>query len=102
MSATYNKSSLYYGTQTWGPFLDVWRYNTLTIPENVDDALYQIDPAYHLRPDLLAYDMYKNSDLWWVFSVRNPDTLLDPLMDFTKGTIIYVPSLATINKAIGY
>jgi hypothetical protein len=100
MSATYSKASPYYGTMTWGPFLDVWAGKT--IPADVTDAVYQIDAAYNLRPDLLAYDMYKNSALWWVFAVRNPDILLDPLLSFAAGTIIYVPTLATVNKSIGY
>jgi hypothetical protein len=99
MTATYSKSSPYYGTQTWGPFLDVWAGKT--IQPDTTDALYQIDSAYNLRPDLLAYDMYKNSDLWWVFSVRNPDILLDPLLSFVTGTIIYVPTPAIVYKAIG-
>ena len=102
MSATYSKSSLYQGTPSWGPFLDIWKYNTLKIPADVTDAVYQIDPAYNLRPDLLAYDMYKNSDLWWVFAIRNPDVLLDPLLNFSAGTIIYIPAIATIQRAIGY
>jgi len=100
MATTYSKASPYYGTGTWGPFLDVWAGKT--IPADVTDALYQIDAAYNLRPDLLAYDMYKNSDLWWVFAVRNTDILIDPLLSFTTGTIIYVPSIAIVNQAIGY
>lgn len=100
MSATYSKSSPYYGTSNWGPFLDIWAGKK--IPADVTDAVYQIDTAYNLRPDLLAYDMYKNSALWWVFAVRNPDILLDPLLSFTAGTIIYVPTMAVVNKAIGY
>jgi hypothetical protein len=100
MLATYSKASPYYGTSTWGTFLDVW--SGKTIPANVDDAVYQIDSAYNFRPDLLAYDMYKNSALWWVFAVRNPDILLDPLLSFSAGTIIYVPTMATVNIALGY
>lgn len=100
MSTTYSKSSPYYGTNTWGPFLDVWPGKT--IQSDVTDAVYQIDPVYNWRPDLLSYDMYKNSDLWWVFAVRNPDILLDPLLDFVAGKIIYVPTLATINHALGH
>jgi hypothetical protein len=102
MSATYSKSSPYYSTGNWGQFLDVWGYNNLKISEDVTDALYQIDAAYNLRPDLLAYDMYQDSDLWWIFAVRNPDVLIDPLLNFTEGTIIYVPTLAVIRQAIGY
>ena len=102
MPATYNKSSPYYGTGSWGPFLDVWGYNNLTIPADVTDAVYQIDTAYNLRPDLLAHEMYQSSDLWWIFAVRNPDILIDPLLNFTAGTIIYVPTLAVIKQVLGY
>ena len=97
--ATYSTTSPYYGTPNWGPFLDVW--NTKTIPASVTDALYQIDAVYNLRPDLLAYDLYKDANLWWVFAVRNPDTLRDPLMDFRTGIIIYVPTRDTLQLSIG-
>jgi hypothetical protein len=94
--STYSKASPYYGTQLWGQFLDVWPGKT--IEPDVSDAVYQIDSQYNLRPDLLAHDIYKDSNLWWVFAVRNPDILLDPLMNFTTGTIIYVPTIAVVNK----
>jgi len=99
MSAKYSKSSPYYNTPTWGPFLDVW--NGTTIPAANDDAVYQIDPAYNMRPDLLAHDIYQDTGLWWIFAVRNPNVILDPLMSFTTGTVIYVPSYATVRSALG-
>lgn len=99
MAATYSTYSPYYGTANWGEFLDVWAGKT--IPADVSDALYQIDPPYNLRPDLLAYDMYQDSSLWWVFAVRNPDILVDPLLNFVAPTTIYVPRLDVVRKAIG-
>ena len=98
MAAIYSKTSPYNGTKTWGPFLDVWAGKT--IPAATDDAIYQIDSPYNLRPDLLAHDLYKDSGLWWVFAVRNPDILPDPLMNFRTGVIIYVPSVATVKTAL--
>ena len=100
MQVTYSKSSPYSGTQTWGQFLDVWAGKT--IPADVTDAVYQIDSPYNHRPDLLAYDLYKNSNLWWVFAVRNPDILVDPLMSFRTGVVIYVPTATTIQRVIGF
>ena len=97
--STYSKTSFYNGTGTWGPFLDIWEGKT--IPADVTDALYQIDSAYNQRPDLLAYDMYQDSNLWWVFAIRNPDVLVDPLMSFRTGTIIYVPTKAVVTAALG-
>lgn len=97
--STYSNTSFYNGTGTWGPFLDIWAGKT--IPADITDAVYQIDSAYNLRPDILAHDMYQDSNLWWVFAVRNPDVLKDPLLSFTTGTIIHVPTKATVTSALG-
>jgi len=99
MSATYSKTSPYIGTPLWGDFLDVWTGKS--IMTDVTDAVYQIDSAYNLRPDLLAHDLYQDSGLWWVFIVRNPDILKDPLLSFRTGVTIYVPTKNTINRSIG-
>ena len=99
MASMYSSTSPYHGTPNWGQFLDVWQ--TKTIPADVTDARYQIDPPYNLRPDLLAYDMYQDANLWWVFAVRNPDILLDPIFNFVAPTIIYVPTKAVVQQALG-
>lgn len=99
MAAAYSKSSPYYGTGTWGPFLDTWRGKT--IAPSVTDARYQIDSIYNLRPDLLAFDLYQDAGLWWVFAIRNPDVLVDPLLSFTTGKIIYVPAKDTLQTSLG-
>jgi len=99
MSKAYATTSPYYKTPQTKFYLDVW--NGVTIGPQITDALYQIDSPYNLRPDLLAYDMYKDTGLWWVFAVRNPDVLLDPLLNFTTGKVIYVPTLTTVQQALG-
>jgi hypothetical protein len=99
MSVAYTKTSPYYGTGTWGKFLDIW--NSKTIDADPSDAIYQIDSLYNLRPDLLAYDLYQDSNLWWVFVLRNPDVLKDPLLDFLTGTIIYVPQKSSVTRQLG-
>jgi hypothetical protein len=98
MATTYSTTSPYYGTRTWGKFLDVWPGKTLSA--DTTDALYQIDNIYNLRPDLLAYDLYQDSSLWWVFAIRNPDVLADPLFGFVTGKIIYIPTKATIQAQL--
>lgn len=97
--ATYSKTSFYYKTPMWGEFLDIW--SGITIPSDITDAVYQIDPVYNLRPDMLAHDMYQDTSLWWVFAVRNPDVLVDPLFSFIAPAIIYIPKKQVIIKAIG-
>jgi len=98
-TAVYKKSSPYSGTPMWGNFLDIWAGKQ--IYTDVTDALYQIDSIYNNRPDLLSFDLYGDTGYWWVFAVRNPNELTDPLMSFTTGKVIYIPTLATIKRSLG-
>ena len=98
-AVTYSKTSPYSGTGLYGSFLDLMAPRKIS--KLTTDKLYQIDRVYHLRPDMLAYDLYKDSRLWWVFAARNPNTLKDPLFDFITGNIIYIPTKATLTKDLG-
>ena len=99
MAVNYSKTSSYSNTETFGFFLDV--ANIPVIPFDPSDTAYRIDNIYEHRPDLLAYDLYGNSALWWVFSVRNPNVLQDPVYDFLPGATIYVPKKDTLTAALG-
>jgi hypothetical protein len=79
-------------------FLDVMINRA--IPSDPTDVYWEITPTYTLRPDLLAYDLYNNSQLWWVFAQRNPNTLKDPLFGFVSGVKIYIPKLTTLKTAL--
>jgi|TARA_B100002019_G_scaffold175292_1_gene151511 hypothetical protein len=77
-------------------YLDV---NTLPkIPQSASDELYTIESRYDKRPDLLANDLFGTVQLWWVFALRNPDKIIDPLEDFTSGTEIFLPSTTAIDR----
>lgn len=97
--ADYLVSSPYFNTELYGNFLDILTYRT--IPKEVDDIIYTIKPQHGLRPDLLAFDLYGDSNLWWVFAVRNPNTIEDPIFDFQPGVTIYLPKSTTLKKALG-
>ena len=99
MAVNYSKTSPYASTETFSFFLDV--ANIPAIPFDPSDTLYKIDNIYQHRPDLLAYDLYGDSALWWVFSVRNPNTLQDPVYDFLAGASIYIPKKDTLTAALG-
>ena len=71
------------------------------IPKLVDDLSMTINETYNLRPDLLAFDLYGDASLWWVFAQRNPNQLQDPLGDFTTGTTIYLPQQSTLRSVLG-
>ena len=98
--ATYNSTSPYYNTGYSQFFLDTM--TNRPIPKNVDDQIMLINQTYQYRPDLLAYDLYSNSALWWVFYQRNPNTLTAPPLDFAAGTQIYLPKLSTLRGTLGF
>jgi hypothetical protein len=99
MPATYSKSSPYYSTGKYGIFLDVM--DPRSFPFQPDDVVYTIDRAYQYRPDLLAFDLYQDAALWWVFQMRNPNVITDPIGDFLAGISIRIPKKETLTKALG-
>ena len=98
--ATYDATSPYFTTEYSQFFLDVMQNRP--IPKENDDLLFKINLTYQYRPDLLAFDMYDNAGLWWVFYQRNPNTLTAPPLDFKAGTQIYLPKLSTLRNVLGF
>ena len=96
----YPQTSPYYDTTTYKKqFLDIMVNRP--IPKDPLDRYWEITQTYSLRPDLLAYDLYSDARLWWVFAQRNPNTIKDPLFDFVTGTKIYIPQMTTLKTALG-
>lgn len=97
--ARYKQTSPYATTPVVSGFLEILEPRTFRkLP---DDVIYQIDQVYAYRPDLLAYDLYGDSGLWWVFRVRNPNIIDDPVFDFRAGISIYVPKKTTLVEDLG-
>jgi len=63
--------------------------------------LFELTATYEHRPDLLAYDLYKDHKLWWVFAVRNRSVIKDPVFDMVAGVKIYLPKASTLQRVIG-
>lgn len=97
--ADFSKTSPYASTPNFGPFLDLLEYRKVV--KRADDVLYQISTVYKYRPDLLAYDLYGDTTLWWVFVTRNPNVLKDPIFDFMPGVSIYVPKKTNLMIDLG-
>ena len=100
MTISYPQTSPYYLTSVYkNLFLDTMENRS--IPSDPLDQYWEITITYHLRPDLLAYDLYDDSRLWWVFAQRNPNRIKDPLFDFTAGTSIFLPQLDNLKIFLG-
>ena len=100
-NAVYKGTSPYFSTGLLdNKFLDLMVYRTL--PPQVDDIYKAIGSTYQYRPDLMSFDLYGRVDYWWVFIMRNRDTLRDPVWDFTAEKEIYIPKLSTIVNFLGH
>ena len=96
-----NKLSPYANTPlTDMGYLDI--YAPQPVPVGANDILYEILPADTYRPDLLAFDLYGEKELWWVFAQRNLDVLKDPIFDFVAGTKIYLPQGSNLRQILGF
>ena len=72
-TSLYPASSPYYNTDLVNnQYLDIM--SNRPIPMDPSDVYWEITMVYQYRPDLLAYDLYSNSMLWWVFAMRNDGT----------------------------
>jgi hypothetical protein len=99
-NSLYPSSSPYYNTGVVDDnFLDVMVDRA--IPKLPSDIYWVITPVYDLRPDLLAYDLYGDSRLWWIFASRNPNRLTDPFFDFVTGVGIYLPKSDLLTQVLG-
>jgi alpha-L-fucosidase len=97
--ATYSILSPWYDTTVTQNSLDI--LSIRAVSSEPDDFLYVIESQYTYRPDLLAFDLYGDAALWWVFMQRNMDVLLDPIFDFVPGKKIYIPKGSSLRTVLG-
>lgn len=71
-------------------YLDLWVPRN--VPKSEFDKIVVIPPEFNQRPDLMSQQEYGTPRLWWVFCVRNPDLINDPIDDFLAGLEIYIPA----------
>ena len=99
-NTSYPATSPYYLTDVVnGKFLDIMVNRPIT--KQPSDIYWTITSVYEYRPDMLAYDLYADSRLWWVFASRNPNRLKDPYFDFVTGVGIYLPKANLLKQLLG-
>ena len=99
MAVTYTADSFYANTQQYSYYLDI--LSPRFISPAKDDVLHTLTRVHQYRPDLLAFDLYKNSNLWGVFQSRNPIAFEDPIWDFRTGIRFYIPKKDRIEQTLG-
>lgn len=95
----YDASSPWANTTVNSQYLDILKIRP--VPAESDDIVYTIETQYAYRPDLLAYDLYGDRKLWWVFAQRNMDLIKDPVYDMRPGLSIYLPKGDGLTRILG-
>jgi hypothetical protein len=90
MAQNSKDTSQYLSTPVKDWYLDLWVPRS--VPKSEFDKILVIPPAFDQRPDLLSYQEYGTPRLWWVFALRNPDLINDPINDFVAGLEIFIPA----------
>jgi len=93
-----NKASLYKYTKKNSYFMGY--YNPIKIPFDNTDYFLKISPIYNNKPGKLAYDLYGDERLGWIFSYFNRDKIQDPIFDLKSDMIIRVPTAGKVSKYI--
>lgn len=90
MAQNSKETSQYFTTPIKDWYLDIWVPRS--VPSSPYDKIAIIPPGFNQRPDLMSYQEYGTPNLWWVFAVRNPNLLIDPIEDFLSGLEIFIPA----------
>lgn len=93
MVVKYRNSSPYVNTPQRDfllEYLDLY-VNRPVVTDDSDEFIV-IGPKFHQRPDLLSTELYGTPELWWIFVVRNPNVMIDPIFDLKSGLEIFVPT----------
>lgn len=89
-------NNLYKDTQSDDYFLSY--YNPIDIPNDYTDYYITIKSKYQYKPKLLAFDLYGDSSLSWVFTYFNRSIIENPIFDLKSGLKIKVPTKERLYK----
>ena len=95
----YTQYSPYKDTPVVNRYLDIWVPREF--PFYDEDVMVDLPSQYEHRPDLLANDAYGDPRLWWVFAIRNPSVIKDPIYDLVAGVKIYIPQKQQLLNTLG-
>ena len=71
---------------------------SLQLKEDSTDTMILVTQEFEKRPDLLSFNIYGVSELWWVIYEFN--NIRDPFFDLKAGQILRIPALERVLEAI--
>jgi hypothetical protein len=99
MATNYPNTSPWANTKSKSNYLNYFEIRS--VPASDDDILYEVESRFTHRPDLLSYELYKTTKLWWVFAQRNMEVIKDPVFDLVPGIQIYLPQGPSLYRLLG-
>jgi hypothetical protein len=90
MSNNYKQTSTYRKTPVQGA--ELGPYVPPIVVDFTKTTQMQLKQQYNRRPDKLAYDLYGDAKLWWIFALYNRNNIQDPIHDFITGLTILIPN----------
>ena len=102
MALIFIKESPYFDTDQKNDliqYLDFVKFRD--IPASDTDIVLTVSTKFHQRPDLLSNELYGTTKLWWIFIVRNPDQMVDPIYDLVAGLDLLVPTKQRALNLVG-
>ncbi len=91
MAVIYKPSSNYAITTINKKYLEVYNPPLTLSTLSVNTTKMIIPSKYNLRPDLMAYNVFGDTNAWWALIHYNRDVIKDPVFDFKAGLEIVVP-----------
>lgn len=70
-------------------YFDIWQ-PPIDYEAQKGDSIHTVTAADQQRPDLIAYEYYRNVHLWWFICHINK--ILHPWNELTPGTKLIIPS----------
>lgn len=67
-------------------------YEHRKIDPDPTDKFVILEAKHTHRPDILSYEIYGDTRLWWVFMNRNLDKIVDPIYSFVPGLLLFYPT----------
>lgn len=92
-----NTYGLYKNTNNRGDFLGYFK--PVEIPFSNTDIIIKIAKEYEHRPRKLAYELYGQPELYWIFRHFNKEKIQDPIFDLVDGISIVIPEK---NRLLSY
>jgi hypothetical protein len=86
--AKYNNTSMYRNTPMNAKYLGNY-VPPITLTN--DTKTITVESKYKHRPDLLAFDLYGDASVWWIFTLFNRDNIVNPMYDLEPEMKLIVP-----------